>query len=152
MSNLLVQNIKHTNNTTSMAIDSSGQVTIRGEGSATTTNLQQGLCKVWVNFVGTGTVSISNSLNVASLTDNDTGDYSISFTNNMANTNWSSQVDTNSEALGNHTVQRATNNSGRTKTTSQVQLSGKSYRHSVNDRNIPLDVGELMNTLNGDLA
>jgi hypothetical protein len=47
MSNILVQNIKHTNNTTSMAIDTSGQVSIRGEGSATTTNLQQGLAKVW---------------------------------------------------------------------------------------------------------
>ena len=40
MSNILVQNIKHTNNT-SMSIDTSGQVTIRG-GSATTTNLQRG--------------------------------------------------------------------------------------------------------------
>ena len=56
MSNLLVQNIKHTNNTTSMTVDSSGQVTIRGENSATTTNLQQGLCKSWILIDGTGTM------------------------------------------------------------------------------------------------
>ena len=46
MSNLLVQNIKHTNNTTSMAIDTSGHdSSVRGEGSATNySTLQQGLC------------------------------------------------------------------------------------------------------------
>jgi hypothetical protein len=83
MSNLLVQNIKHTNNTTSMAIDTSGQVTIRGEGSATTTNLQQGLAKHWVSFEGRSTVSIHDSFNNASLTDNGTGDYTLAFTNSM---------------------------------------------------------------------
>ena len=121
-------------------------------GTLDTKYVVDGSAKAWVNFVGTGTVSISNSLNVASLTDNGTGDYSVSFSSSMANTNWSSQVDTNYEALGNHSIFRATNNSARTKTTSQVQLSGKNYRHSVSDRNNPLDVSELMNTINGDLA
>jgi len=131
---------------------SAGDIDVVSEGGNVTMQLQQGLAKAWVNFVGTGTVSINNSLNVASLTDNGTGDYSVSFSSSMANTNWSSQVDTNYEALGLHSIYRATNNSGRTKTTSQVQLSGKNYRHSVSDRNSPLDVGELMNTINGDLA
>ena len=85
MSNLLVQNIKHTNNTTSMTVDSSGQVTIRGEGSATTTNLQQGLTKAWVNLNGTGTAAISDSFNISGLTDDGTGSYTVSFTNDMGN-------------------------------------------------------------------
>ena len=89
MSILLVQNIKHTNATTSMAIDTSGQVTIRGEGSATTTNLQQGLAKVWINFEGDGTIAESDSLNVSGLTDRGTGEYTITIANDMANATYS---------------------------------------------------------------
>ena len=82
MSNLLVQNIKHTNNTTSMSIDTSGQVTIRGESSATTTNLQQGLCKAWCRF---DDGSSSDSFNITSVTDHGTGDYQVFIANDMAN-------------------------------------------------------------------
>ena len=89
MSNILVQNIKHTNNTTSMSIDTSGQVTIRGEGSATTTSLQQGLAKFWQNLDTTGTAEQRDSFNVASITDNNTGDISTSYTSAFANANYS---------------------------------------------------------------
>ena len=89
MSNLLVQNIKHTNNTTSMTVDSSGQVTIRGEGSATTTNLQQGLTKAWVNLNGTGTAAYRDSFNTSSLTDDGTGSYTVNFTNDFGNASYS---------------------------------------------------------------
>ena len=93
MSNLLVQNIKHTNATTSMAIDTSGQVTIRGEGSATTTNLQQGLCKVWVKFDGTDTGSgYHDSLNASSLTDHATGEFQVFITNDMGNDDYATFV------------------------------------------------------------
>ena len=90
MSNLLVQNIKHTNNTTSMSIDTSGQVTIRGEGSATTTNLQQGLAKAWVNFDGTASgAAARDSFNVSGMTDNGTGDHTITINNDFGNANYS---------------------------------------------------------------
>jgi hypothetical protein len=36
--------------------------------------------RVWVNFNGTGTIAVRNSGNVSSLTDNGTGDYTVSFT------------------------------------------------------------------------
>ena len=94
MSNLLVQNIKHTNNTTSMSINSSGQVSVRGESSATTTNLQQGLAKIWVNFVGAGTASVQDSFNNASITDQGTGQYQFAYTNSPASINiaWTSST------------------------------------------------------------
>jgi hypothetical protein len=41
------------------------------------------LCRAWVNFNGTGTVAISGSGNVSSITDNGTGDYSVNFTTAM---------------------------------------------------------------------
>jgi len=40
-------------------------------------------CRAWVNFDGTGTVSIRESGNVSSITDNGTGDYTINFTTAM---------------------------------------------------------------------
>ena len=47
-----------------------------------------GSAKAWVNFNGTGTIAARDSFNVASLTDNGTGNYSVNFTNNMANANY----------------------------------------------------------------
>ena len=46
------------------------------------------LAKAWINFKGNGTVGIRDSFNVSSLTDNGTGDYTVSFTNNLGNTNY----------------------------------------------------------------
>nr|BAR24438.1 putative alpha amylase [uncultured Mediterranean phage uvMED] len=46
------------------------------------------LAKAWVNFNGTGTVAIRDSFNVASITDNGTGDYTMNLTNAMANVNY----------------------------------------------------------------
>ena len=47
------------------------------------------LCKAWVNFNGTGTVAIRDDFNVSSITDNGTGDYTVTFTNAMPDTNYS---------------------------------------------------------------
>ena len=57
-------------------------ISIQGEGSATT-NLQQGLCKAWI-LQEDGT-TVHDSFNQASLTDNGTGDYKVTLTNNMNN-------------------------------------------------------------------
>ena len=42
-----------------------------------------------MNFNGTGTVAIRDSHNVSSITDNGTGQYTINFSNNLANGNFS---------------------------------------------------------------
>lgn len=46
------------------------------------------LCTAWVNFNGTGTVAIRDSYNVSSITDNNTGDYTVNFTVAMGNANY----------------------------------------------------------------
>jgi hypothetical protein len=46
------------------------------------------LCKAWVNFNGTGTVSIRASYNVSSITDNGVGDYTVYFTTAMVDANY----------------------------------------------------------------
>ena len=44
--------------------------------------------RAWVNFTGTGTVSINASGNVSSITDNATGDYTINFTTAISDANY----------------------------------------------------------------
>lgn len=56
-----------------------------------TNNLSKQVCKAWVNFNGT-VVTIRDSYNVASITDNGTGDYTVNFTSPMPNPNYSVNV------------------------------------------------------------
>lgn len=96
MSNLLVQNIKHTNNTTAQTIDTSGRTTAvlnndttyRSDAGAVTQNMVQGLAKCWVNFNGDSTVAIRDTQNVGSITDNGTGDYTVNLSNSMASADY----------------------------------------------------------------
>ena len=70
-------------------VTTAGSIVVTGEGNSTTTNLQQGLCKAWINFNGSGTIAIRDSFNITSITDNGTGDYNITIANDMANANYS---------------------------------------------------------------
>ena len=70
---------------------SAGSIVVTGEGGSTTTNLQQGLSKYWVNYNGQSTVSVRDSFNHASLTDRGTGDYTLGFTNNFASNDYCPQ-------------------------------------------------------------
>ena len=68
---------------------SAGVMTVVGEGGSTTTSLQQGLIKAWVNFNGTSTIAERDSFNVSGLVDNGTGSYNVTIANDMANANFS---------------------------------------------------------------
>ena len=99
--NIEVTNLKYDSDTTSMIISNAGQVTIQGEGTATT-NLQQGLAKFWMNY-HSGT-TINDSFNSTSLTDNGTGDYTMTIANDMANATYavhhtSSDANTNASVI-----------------------------------------------------
>ena len=80
-------------------VTTAGSIDVVGEGNSTTTNLQQGLAKSWVNFNGTGTIATRDSLNVGSLTDTGVGDYTPNFSNNMANANYSISMMTANDAI-----------------------------------------------------
>ena len=66
-----------------------------GNNGSTPVQISQGRAKSWVNFNGSGTVAIRDSLNVSSITDNGSGDYSINFSTAMANSNYSAVVSHN---------------------------------------------------------
>jgi len=82
--NIEVTNLKYDSDTTSMIISNAGQVTIQGEGNATT-NLQQGLAKTWGTVVAQATV---DSFNNSSDTDVSAGQFVHNFTNNFTAANY----------------------------------------------------------------
>ena len=73
-----------------------GSINVLGEGTSATTNLQQGLLKGWMSFDGESTVAIRDSFNTTSLTDNDTGDYSMTISNPFSNNFYASVCDNES--------------------------------------------------------
>ena len=66
-----------------------------GGNNSTPNQIQQGRAKAWVNFNGSGSVSIRDDFNVSSITDNGSGDYTINFSSNMANSNYATVVSHN---------------------------------------------------------
>ena len=79
MSNILVNQL--TGNTTDTTIEVFAG---HAADSTTRTNLEQGLAKAWVNFNGTSTLSVRDSLNIDSVTDNGTGNYTNNFSSAFA--------------------------------------------------------------------
>ena len=83
---------------------SAGSIVVTGEGGSTTTNLQQGVAKMWVNYTGISTTAARDSFNVSSLTDVATGQTTININNDMGNVNYSGYYYTNAatgSAFGN---------------------------------------------------
>jgi len=114
MSTLTVSNIKATGETASRAVS--------------------GVAAAWVNFNGTGTPAARDSTNVASITDNGTGDYTVNFTGAMANTSYAAcingkQQDDNSfEDQGLLTAARPVNSSSYRQYCRQSQIESSSSR------------------------
>ena len=57
---------------------------IGSEGGAVTTSIQQGVAKAWVQYNQTTPV-VNDSVNISSVTDDSTGQFTHNFTNNMNN-------------------------------------------------------------------
>ena len=71
-------------------VDAKNSITIvAGAGNITTTNVQEGLAKVWAKFNGSSfSTSGDDTFNVTSLTDDGTGDYTITIANDFNNANF----------------------------------------------------------------
>ena len=118
--------------------------TLISEGGAVTDqNLVQGVAKAWSNYSGSGT-SLRDSLNHASATDNGSGDYTLTLTNNMGNVNYS------------YTSASTDGGGGRSATFSPKDFDNyttSSMRGVNNDTgNATEDSEAVSSTFNGDLA
>ena len=70
-------------------VTAAGSMLVVGEGGTNTTNLQQGLAKCWIHLKGADTFANVDSLNVSGVTDNGTGDYTITINNDMGSNTYS---------------------------------------------------------------
>ena len=64
-------------------VTTAGSILVTGEGNSTTTNLQQGLAKAWLQ--ATNAAALVDSFNISGGTDNGTGDYTMTMQTAMAN-------------------------------------------------------------------
>jgi len=88
-------------------------------GSLDTSYVVNGSAKAWINFNGQGTPAARDSLNISSLTDNGTGDYTPVYTSAFNNVNYSCAL----YFYGNTTVDTNSRQSGSsTKTTSNLRI------------------------------
>ena len=153
MSNLLVQNIKHTNNTTAATVSSSGGVAVAGtlavtgvhtvgnnalytsDAGAVTQNLVQGLLKAWSKVDGESTATVNDSFNISGITDNGTGNYTLAMANDM-------NVNTYSQTHGANASQQAI-----------VSAATGAYRlETSNSSGTVADVSVICSKVSGDLA
>jgi len=115
---------------------SANSMTIRGEGTAQT-SIQQGLCKMWINWNMGGTAGVYDSFNLSSLTDNATGNATLNINNDMANNDYS-------VVYSGNTYHFVGNNSNKAVGSCQVTIHDSS--------NNATDVSQNDAQVNGDLA
>ena len=116
-----------------------GSITVQGEGT-NTTNLQQGLLKVWIAINQDGTMATLDSFNIASITDDGTGKSDTNFTTNMSSANYF-----NSVTAGNSNNRRAHFFSP---STTQQQIEIHSFSSGISDA----DASYVCGGVAGDLA
>ena len=78
--------------------------TASGGSNSTPEEIQQGRAKAWADFDGSVSVPSStlNGYNVSSITDNGTGDYTLNFTNSLANANYVVVASSHDDSSGNN--------------------------------------------------
>lgn len=105
----------------SWAIDITGNAASSTKLSTASGSAPSYSARAWVNFDGTGTVSIRDSGNVSSITDNGTGNYTVNFTTAMPDANYGFQA-TVSGVAANQIPAFAGQDSSSTKSASALQI------------------------------
>ena len=118
-------------------VTTAGSIAVTGEGNSTTTNLQQGLAKLWITTAADG-ASINNSFNVSSLGDDSAGTQTININNDMSNSNYAVGVSVGSAG----TYSLATANVSTSSYKGYVYSAATSNYADVNQKHV----------LTGDLA
>ena len=121
---------------------SANAITVRGEGSATT-SLQQGLSKVFLDY-NQSSNAIDDSFNVSSVTDNEEGKYTQTWTNSMGSANYAIV----GMRRGYHLIQDTDSN---TKLSTSIKIRSW-YVSSTAGGRTNQDSSSNMTILNGDLA
>ena len=125
-------------------VTTAGSISVTGEGNSTTTNLQQGLAKAWFQITGVGTAALNDSLNVSSFNDEGTGNYKITYSNNMANITYSFSTGAGWDVGGTNSTYSGTDKD-------EILTSTLEIYH-VNASDSATDANLSMGSIHGDLA
>ena len=125
-------------------VSTAGSIAVTGEGNSTTTNLQQGLVKAWINFDGSGTVSTNDSFNVSTLTDVTVGENTTTVTNAFGNAHSTSTSLGLRQTSSNYPAIASTDG---TTTTTAVKII-----HTLYDNSARADCDVMTHNFIGDLA
>ena len=119
-----------------------GSIGVTGEGNSTTTNLQQGLCKVWCQASQDAGNIIRDSFNTASITDTNTGIIDYNFTNSFGNDDYAGGTLARQDAGGSDAFSRQSDTA-----TNEVRLV---HVNGTDGTLVDVDIGSV--ALFGDLA
>ena len=98
-----------------------GNITVTSEGGAATMQLQQGLVKMWMQ-IDQSSFGVLDSLNVSSASDDGTGLFTVTRSNNMNNSNYGVATAVMSDRVG------ILGSNGNTYTTSQNNFTNNDSR------------------------
>jgi len=138
-----------------MALTNLTKGTVVGsEGGSATTNLAQGLAKAWVNFNGRGTIAARDSFNHSSLTDVSVGNYTVTMTNAMGNTNYAFSGGTaeSNAASGSRVINFGSNFDSDTLDPNFTTTAYSVNAFFCNSDGQEFDVTFIANQISGDLA
>ena len=130
-------------------LSTSGQITGTAK-SVDTDYVVNGSAKVWVNFDGTGTsagatITPRDSFNVDSVTDNGTGDYTLTATNAMSNDDYAGTVTGDVDGVGDF-CEACTGDNATARTTTVIRV------RTGNTGGTPQDSATISVLICGDLA
>ena len=124
-----------------------GSIVVTGEGNSTTTNLQQGLCKVWISMDAGQTDN--NSFNVSSISDEATGAHTINFNNDFSNIRHVPTMSPKESTGSSHGTAGADRIVGPSRVAPSASLLKVT---SINLSNSLTDLAEIAVSIHGDLA
>jgi len=121
-------------------------LTATSDGGAVTTSVQQGLLKSFVTF--DSSTAVQDSFNIASLTDNGTGDTSQTITNAMSNTDYGCEITTGRDTGSGARSYSSTMTDGKSTTVQRMQnMDGRSTASAParidNPFTVAVNVGDL---------
>jgi len=130
-------------------VTTAGSIDVTGEGNSTTTNLQQGLAKVWCKLSGAAQ-TINDSFNLSSRTDSGVGQTELTFSSAFGSVHFSKTAIADFDGAvdaGLHAYGADGQSSSATPTTTKTRIDVLEY-NTTNDG----DCGYICATLHGDLA
>jgi hypothetical protein len=114
-------------------------------GTVDTQYVVNGSAKSWVNFNGIGTIAARDSFNVTSLTDNGTGDYTVTYSNSMGNGNYAVNTSANNTVSFYSLMSSIDTGAG-------LVLVGSARFFTASSSSAPADARTVNFSLFGDLA